>query len=442
MRETSCIRAVSSGNPAIDRFDTLVHALASFPDSVTLRLSGAHNRASLCLIARAYGIEDRLVFSPADTDGGMVVAHVGTAQGHPNETTSAVLFHAAGDPRDDSDGLTLAELIDRFKDKTDKASLHEDCGLLSQARIAVITNLPAPYRIPLFSTIAVRLGEQGAAFRVFFLGPGDHDRPWMSHRGELGFPFQMLHSLATSRGHRPRLLPLDLELALRRFKPTMIVCGGLSPAVALRASLAARALGAVFGVWSGDNSRMSTAQSRLRRVTRQLVARRARFALAYGSLSAEYLRDLNGELPTVIARNTSALAQHSGRPESQPDAPLQLLAVGDLASRRKGIDILIAALRRLPDLRCRLRVVGSGAMLTDLAALSRDDPRVEFLGAVPPARMPQTYSDAEVFLFLLARRSLDSRLLRPCTQASRRSRRRSRAPSLTFASTSRTPSFW
>ena len=77
----------------------------------------------------------------------------------------------------------------------------------------------------------------------------------------------------------------------------------------------------------------------------------------------------------------------------------QLLAVGDLGTPRKGIDVAIAALQLMPDLECGLTVVGGGALLSTLKEAARDDPRIEFLGPVLPEAVAAAYLDADIFLF-------------------------------------------
>ena len=44
-----------------------------------------------------------------------------------------------------------------------------DDQLLAGHRVAIVTNLPAHYRIPLFAGLARRLAAAGGSLRVFFL---------------------------------------------------------------------------------------------------------------------------------------------------------------------------------------------------------------------------------------------------------------------------------
>lgn len=395
MPKTRELVAVSTDDPRADRFDVLIHAMAQLPDEVTLRLCAVRETKHLELLSRAYGIDDRITFADAPNGASVYVVHA-ASQRAPAPGTKQVIFEPAGDPLDGSDGLTLAELVNALG--AGRASVRVRDDILRGERIALITNLPAPYRTGLFAEISRRLREAGAELEVFFLGGADPGRPWIARGSSGEFPAHTLRSVRITRGGRPKLLPVDLETRLVRFRPTIVVCGGLSPMVALRASLVAAALRAPFGVWSGDHQRMPTAHSRVRDLARRLTARRTSFGLAYGSLGAEYLNDLRPEIPVVVARNTSDLARPAAKtPAATPT--VRLLAVGDLASRRKGVDVLVDALASLPELDCTLAVVGGGELLGGLATRAESDGRIAFKGAVSPNDVAAAYANADVFLY-------------------------------------------
>jgi D-inositol-3-phosphate glycosyltransferase len=78
---------------------------------------------------------------------------------------------------------------------------------------------------------------------------------------------------------------------------------------------------------------------------------------------------------------------------------VELLVVGDLASRRKGVDVAIDALRMAPDLHCRLTVVGGGRLLSKLVLRAAGDPRICFTGPLSAAETRRLYRSADVVLF-------------------------------------------
>jgi glycosyltransferase involved in cell wall biosynthesis len=125
---------------------------------------------------------------------------------------------------------------------------------------------------------------------------------------------------------------------------------------------------------------------------------RADFAIAYGSAAARYLRALAPTLPTVIGRNTAPLPDPTGTGHAC-NGSVKIVAVGDLADQRKGVDVAIDALRIQPELDCRLTVIGGGSKSSALETRSSSDPRVELVGARSPVQTRKALAGADVFVF-------------------------------------------
>jgi glycosyltransferase involved in cell wall biosynthesis len=350
------------------RDDLLVHALAQLPDGVRLGLSGED--LAVRRLAEAYGIAGRVDFRAAR---GL----------------------SAGDPH--APGQTLAEIVENARSLGDRADCDRgDDAMLAGERVAILTNIPAPYRTGLWNRLTARLTRAGAELSVFFQGRGSTSRSWMANGSEGEFSATWLRNLELPVGPRGRLVPIDLERRLRAFRPTIVVSAGFSPAASMRVAALAGRWNAQFGLWSGDIPGAATARGRLRTVQRRWIAQRADFGIAYGFLAGEYLRGLHPGLPYVIGRNSSDVMS-SGRDAA--GGPLRLLFVGDLATPRKAADVAIRALAELPELDCRLTIVGGGRLVGEMQALAADDHRVRFTGAIPADAVRRQYQDADVFLF-------------------------------------------
>ena len=377
MSELATDQRPSRLTPAFDsmRAELVVHALAQFPDDVVLEIScDDAERERLELLARAYGIGPRVVFHGAGSAG----RTAGTA--------------------DMTEPASMAGLVEQFWAPADPpASSARDDTVLRRRRIGLVTNMPAPYRIPLFNRMAQRLEEVDAGFRVFFLGEGSRQRSWMHSDEERAFDHEFVHGFELPlRSRRPHL-PVGLGRRLHAFRPDVLLSGGFSPLVSGRVAGIARSNGSVFGLWSGEHASMSTAQSSLRHALRRRLVASADFAIAYGHAAAGYLKGLRPSLPLVYGRNTSAVEPVSRRPSSSEF--VEILAVGDLASPRKGIDIVIRALAHRPKLACRLTVIGGGHLMQDLQELAKGDRRVRFLGPQPQPSVLASYAEADVFAF-------------------------------------------
>jgi glycosyltransferase involved in cell wall biosynthesis len=364
-----------------DRLDLLLHALAQLPDAVTLEVEAPRTElGALQLLARAYAIEDRAKFQESG------VGRRGTLF-RPNLPASVAM----------EPGCAIAELVERLSRSDDPAVLTRASDeVLTHQRIAIVTNLPAHYRLPLFAHMARRLNAVGAAFRVFFLAAEDSSRSWLAS-SPTSFDYEFIPSLKLPIRARPPLFPLTLESRLARFEPTIVVAGGFSPFVAERVARFCNRRSISHGIWSGETQRAATAHSGIRHAHRISLVRRANFAIAYGFAAAEYLRHLRPDLPLVHGRNTAPIPR--GRPAPASTSRLEVLAVGDLASPRKGVDIAIDALALCPNLACRLSIVGGGSLMRELTDRAVRDARIRFLGPLHPAEVHSKYLAADVVLF-------------------------------------------
>ena len=122
--------------------------------------------------------------------------------------------------------------------------------------------------------------------------------------------------------------------------------------------------------------------------------------------SAATARQLIGEYAVAADRITVARPGNDPVPMAQgsTDGIVRLLSVGALVPR-KGFDVLVAALATLADLPWRLTIVGDRGRDPKTAARLDADiahhdlaHRVAVLGAVPPERLDELYTGADLFV--------------------------------------------
>jgi glycosyltransferase involved in cell wall biosynthesis len=368
-----------------------IHALAQLPDTVTLDAwCEERERPRLRLLAEAYGIAERVAFHRSAKAG--CAWSAGGRAGEPPSRHSAA--DGGGFP------VTMGRLVESLwpSGAGSPAGRGHD-GVLAGHRIAVLTNLPAHYRIPLFTGMSTRLEGAGASLRVFFLGSRAAGRPWLSSRQGLAFGHEFVSSveLPVRRRRRP-FAPLDLWRRLEDFDPSIVVAPGFSPLVAIPACRYSRRRRIPFGLWSGEIPATAARRSRLNRLPRGWLARRATFGISYGSLAESYLRRLAPDLPVVHGRNTSVTALPKPAREPRPST-VELLAVADLALPGKGVEVLLEAMRLISDLPCRLTVIGGTGRRGSLGERAGGDGRVRFVGALPVDQVRAAYEASHVFLF-------------------------------------------
>jgi glycosyltransferase involved in cell wall biosynthesis len=374
------------------RLVDLVHVLAQLPASVRLDLEGDHEQlGAVRPLSVAYGLGDRIGLSEG-APGHTAWRFEGSSAGAPT--------WAAGDSFDDLP-KTMAEMVESLWPGDGRSAAHGDDYALKGHRVAIVTNLPAHYRIPLFAGLARRLAAAGASLRVFFLATGAAGRPWLRAGEDLQFDHEFLRSIPMPvRRRRPPFLPFELRRRLGAHEPTMLLAAGLSPFSTAQAASYARRRRVPFGIWSGETPSLAPQgrSSALRTAQRRRLAARADFGIAYGSLAVRYLRSLARDLPVVIGRNTSVSGVADGR-EPAERAALELIAVADLSVPGKGIEVVVEALGLARDVPCRLTVIGGRPAAGSVLEKSVRDHRIRFLGSKPHGDVIAAFKESDVFLF-------------------------------------------
>ena len=391
-----------------DRFDLLVHALSQLPERISLRIVGEGPDVSrIRLLGEACGVDDRLLLGKAgsDDEGDALIYpsdhNLSTAPIRPTDFPGPTLALARGPGAEqvDLEVSTLGELIELLGAHGDAAPTDSDDRILRGHRVAIVVNIPAHYRIPLFNGLAQRLSAAGAGLRVFFLAPTYKRRAWMRSEAPT-FDREYLRSAGIRlTAAWKAFVPVNLGSRLRSFSPSLVLAAGFSPFVSSPAARYASRASIPFGIWSGEIPSRPTATSSIRTLQRQRLARQASFGVAYGTLAGEYLRSLRLDLPLTFARNSIATPGSVTR-VSPPGAPLEILTVADMSTPGKRVEVLIDAMRQLDGAMCRLTVVGGGGgkHLAEERARGLDD-RVRFVGAVPSDEVHRFFEEADVFAF-------------------------------------------
>ena len=96
-------------------------------------------------------------------------------------------------------------------------------------RLAILTEIISPYRIPVFNALAKR-GD--IDLHVIFLAETDPSvREWRVYKDEIQFCYEVLPSFRRRLLRYNVLLNWNLKRALRRADPQVVLCGGLTELV-------------------------------------------------------------------------------------------------------------------------------------------------------------------------------------------------------------------
>ncbi|MCA1996556.1 MAG: glycosyltransferase [Armatimonadetes bacterium] len=278
-----------------------------------------------------------------------------------------------------------------------------------RAKVAILTNMVAPYRRPLFE----RLGER-LDLHVLLTG-FESNRPDWRRLSEHGRFFQVhpVRGLQLSAPRRCAGATIDrqrihlnpaLVLSLAKLRPDAVVTAEMGFR-SLSALLYGRLARKPVWVWWGGTLHTEREIGPLRRAIRRAVVRFNPRWISYGQTSTEYLRSLGVAAEHILTiQNTvdeGAFLEPTEPSHSFEPRPA-ILTVGQLIPR-KGLSQLLGAAHRLWDRGHRFSLVlaGSGPERERLVqSIQRGrEALVHFVGSVPPESMPGLYRSCDAFLF-------------------------------------------
>lgn len=264
-------------------------------------------------------------------------------------------------------------------------------------RVAIVTNIPTPYRIPVYDL----LGDvEGFTVRVFYFAEREFNREWVLERPRVDsevLPSSTLHwrgrDIHFSRGVWRRL---------DRFRPDVVMTNGFNPAllVAFAWAVAHRVPHVAQTDGTPDLERRLGS---VHRVVRRIVSRRSAATVAAARAGLDLLVQWGADPST---RHVSALAVDNDRFRADPaeGRDVDVLFSGRLDERKDPLLVLRAAAAAADRLHRPLRValLGDGPQrgLVERFAVEHAD-RVEVLlpGFLQQDALPDWYRRARSFLF-------------------------------------------
>ena len=268
-------------------------------------------------------------------------------------------------------------------------------------RVALLTEVPAPFRFPLFGELAQR---RGIRVRVLFLAPRDPRRPYSGDLSGAGFDCTVLPGRELQRGGRWIVLNRRVLVELLRLRPHAVILGGWNQPACWQALLWARLMRRPVLVWVESTARDARSGGGALERAKQLMLRQATAFLVPGTASRQYLVGLGVDpvrvhvAPNAVDRTLFRDTVDAHRQRRQ--ALRQELGLGErtvvLAVCRldpeKGVDVLLDAVRGLE---LDLVVAGAGADEAALRAVAPANAR--FAGVLAPAELARWYAAADIF---------------------------------------------
>ncbi len=240
-------------------------------------------------------------------------------------------------------------------------------------RILIVTEIPAPFRIPLFNALAA---EPDVELCVAFLAEHDPRRSYGVYRDEFAFRDVVLAGRSVQRGARWVMLSRGLRPLMRSFRPDAVIVGGWNQPAFWEALVAAKSP----LLWVESNASDSRARGGVANAIRRLALSRASVFLVPGRASRAYLRGFGVaderifDAPNAIDFRVFAERVEAARAErdvlrAQLGLDGCVFFYAGRFEHEKGLDVLLEAMDGVSG---QLVLIGSGP----LAPALRDRARI------------------------------------------------------------------
>ena len=279
-------------------------------------------------------------------------------------------------------------------------------------RVAILTEIISPYRIPVFNALAK---HKGIDLKVIFLAETDPAlRQWRVYKDEIRFSYEILPSRRFRAGNAHLLLNAKLSASLQKFSPASIICGGYNYIASWRALMWARRRGVRFVLWSESNAQDARGQRMSVEFLKAHFLKRCDRFVVPGRSAFEYLRSLGSPAESIFtapnAVDNAFFATQAEKVKCQQEAfrrrfdlPRRfILFVGRLVPEKGVFDLLQAYAKLESDLRSEVGLVFAGDGVSR-EALSEQAKRIEpgiicFPGFAQREDLAGLYALAEAFI--------------------------------------------
>jgi glycosyltransferase involved in cell wall biosynthesis len=279
--------------------------------------------------------------------------------------------------------------------------------------IFIITNIPNPYRIPLFNEINDLFKENNYHLKVIFAAAGYSRRKFNLDLSACNFEYEILEGGVFESSNNTEKTYFGYKGLLKlvnKEKPFRCIITGFSPGT-MQLFFRSLLTSTPFIIWSGSIKKKGRNDSWWRILQRKIIVKRAKAFVAYGQKAKNYfVEELNVDPKKVsIGINTVDTNFFSSQTEicrtnNNKESDLKrFLYVGYLVPR-KNVKRILEAAKVLSSQRSDfvIDIVGDGENKSELEAYSSEHNLsnfVKFHGFKQKEELPSYFASSLAFLF-------------------------------------------
>jgi glycosyltransferase involved in cell wall biosynthesis len=280
-------------------------------------------------------------------------------------------------------------------------------------KLVIVTEIIAPYRIPVFNALALR---QEIDLHVVFLSENDPGlRQWRVYKDEIKFKYDVVPSWRHRFGRYHVLINRGVLSALNHMGPDAVLCGGYNYLASWEAAYWARVHRVPLLLWSESTASDKRRGHRLVEFMKTRFLSLCRAFVVPGRSSLKYLKDLgisdhriftapNAVDIQLFAASTEEASKAEFQVRARHSLPLRyFLYVGRLV-QAKGVFDLVEAYARLDDeIRAKVGLVFVGDGAARSALMERASRiavgTIQFPGFVHREGLSEFYALADALIF-------------------------------------------
>ena len=270
---------------------------------------------------------------------------------------------------------------------------------MSRPAVLLLTNTPAPYRLPVFTALA-----EAVDLTVLYCEPNQPDRLWPREANETAVSSHFLPQRSISLPGLALTVNPGLSQRLRQTPFDLIVAGenfSHFPAV-IAANRIARQQNKPFILWSEAIDTAYASGHWVSNLYRRWLYGRTDTFLAYSQAARQFLLR-RGATQEKIVRGYQVVPEEQLLPPKQSKAELgmagkQVVLYVGYFNARKGLSTLLRAFQQIAQTDDRLVLVGDGPDKSILQEMTASDGRILFPGYLEAAQKSSWYAAADLFV--------------------------------------------